>query len=164
MSEYRHFVAYIYEYRDGKKKNNAGYVKADSRNGECRFQIHMQLSKTGNEGVKAYGFVRIREWILGIYLGEGQMKNGNCQLRIRTGTEQIGGSGYGLAELKGIWLKGEDGDYISVWDEEPVSTERFVLEVPESERPERETMEEDTSGEEKVEIEETVQEVPMPEV
>lgn len=27
MSEYRHFIAYMYEYEDGKKTKNAGFVK-----------------------------------------------------------------------------------------------------------------------------------------
>lgn len=154
MSEYRHFFAYIYEYRNEKKENNAGYVKVDSRNGDCRMQIRMQFPDLRTGKVKIYGFVRIREWILGISIGEGQMKNGSCQFRIGTRTEQIGGSGYGLAELKGIWLKGEDRDYISVWDEEPVSAERFVLEVPAEEEPVQEVPTE----------EESVQKIPAAEV
>ena len=42
MSEYRHFIAYMYEYEDGKKTKNAGFVKVNMRNGICRMQLKIR--------------------------------------------------------------------------------------------------------------------------
>ena len=38
---------------------------------------------------------------------------------------------YGFASLAGIWIQSEDGRrYVTVWDDEPVFTDRFVLALP----------------------------------
>lgn len=160
MSEYRRFVAYIYAYRDGKKLKNTGYIKVDARNGVCRMQVYVQLLEMKNQKLTLYGFVRAKEWLLGIPLGEGQAKNGTCQMRISTGTEQLGNSEYGLSENSGIWLKGEAGEnYISVWDEEPIETDRFTLQLPEEEpmTPEMETEEQSVTAEQ-IDIQEQISE------
>ena len=52
MSEYRHFIAYIYEYQNGDKKKNAGFVKVNIRNGICRIQMKIQTDSCGNCGIE----------------------------------------------------------------------------------------------------------------
>ena len=43
MAEYQRFVAYFYEYINGKKAGNAGFVRVDRRNG--RYRLHLQLRR-----------------------------------------------------------------------------------------------------------------------
>ena len=42
MADYHRFVAYIYEYVNGKKMQNTGFAKIELRNAICRIQIHIQ--------------------------------------------------------------------------------------------------------------------------
>ena len=42
LAVYRRFVAYVYEYPDGKKGNGKGFIKVEARDGVCR--MHFRLS------------------------------------------------------------------------------------------------------------------------
>ena len=39
MSDYSRFVSYMYLYENGLKTMNAGFVKVESRNGQCQLCI-----------------------------------------------------------------------------------------------------------------------------
>ena len=41
MAEYRRFISYMYLYENGRKTINSGFVRVESRNGQCRLSIHM---------------------------------------------------------------------------------------------------------------------------
>ena len=42
MSDYRRFVSYLYEYRNGQKNQNCGFLKAELRNDLFRLEMHVQ--------------------------------------------------------------------------------------------------------------------------
>lgn len=131
MSEYRRFVAYIYQYQDGKKQKNTGYIKADVRNNIWRMQIQMQTGRMESHNVRVYGFVRMAEWIFAIPLGSGESRNGSLNVQLSMEPEKLSGTDYGLKDLQGVWLKDEEnGDYISIWDDEGIEFDKFTLELP----------------------------------
>ena len=69
MSEYRRFIAYFYEYIDGKKQKNAGFAKVELRNGMWRILFRLNTETEPLRPVRAYGFVREQGWQLGLYMG-----------------------------------------------------------------------------------------------
>ena len=40
---YRRFIAYVYEYRKGKKEDNCGFMKVEVRNHMCTIEPHLQV-------------------------------------------------------------------------------------------------------------------------
>ena len=38
LAGYQRFVAYVYEYRKGKKDGSSGYVRVEARGQECRIR------------------------------------------------------------------------------------------------------------------------------
>ncbi len=125
MSEYRRFVSYIYEYRRGEKERNCGYVKGDIRNGACRLLIHLHASGSGT--LRVYGFLRENGGIRGILLGNAEGKNQVYDFSFAGPAASFADTRYSLDDIRGIWLKGaEEENYITVWDDEPVSVERFT--------------------------------------
>ena len=42
---YRRFIAYVYEYRKGKKEDNCGFVKVEVRNHMCTIEETWQQEK-----------------------------------------------------------------------------------------------------------------------
>ena len=53
------FIAYVYEYRKGKKENNCGFMKVEVRNHMCTIEPHLQVENlAAGEVCKVYGFVR----------------------------------------------------------------------------------------------------------
>ena len=64
MPEYRRFIAYFYEYIDGKKQKNAGFAKVELRNGMWRILFRLNTETEPLRPVQAYGFVREQGWQL----------------------------------------------------------------------------------------------------
>ena len=131
MPEYRRFIAYFYEYIDGKKQKNAGFAKVELRNGMWRILFRLNTETEPLRPVRAYGFVREQGWQLGLYMGS--MRPGVVRMEewaYRADIPVWQGK-YGFASLAGIWIQSEDGRrYVTVWDDEPVFTDRFVLALP----------------------------------
>lgn len=167
MSEYRRFISYIYRYERGRKENNCGFVKAEIRGSICRLQMHLERSERTNNSLSVYGFVREGEYLLGLFLGNAAGKGTACDFQISTSAQRFADTGYDALQIRGIWLRGEDGEnYITVWDDEAVNVERFVTELPKQEQaavqpnPEKEhRQEEETQGEEMQEEEIKKQEI-----
>ena len=131
MSEYRRFVAYIYEYTNGKKNKNTGFAKVESRNGICRMQVHLQKVPQEKEALNIYGFVREGGWLLGISLGKICIQGACGDARIQTPSQNIGGSAYALRQIAGIWIEGSQGQkYLTVFDDEGIDTGRLVTSLP----------------------------------
>lgn len=128
MSDYRRFVSYIYAYKNGKKERNVGFAKVEVRAG--RLKIYIQLDGIRNDmgGLDVYGFIRKQEKLYGIFLGE--MEKGMQPIfRTEGNPGDIRESGYSLNEVSGLWMKGNRGEnYITIWDDEPVSTMELEVE------------------------------------
>ena len=43
MAGYQRFVAYVYEYRKGKKDGSSGYVRVEARDRKCRVEVHLEV-------------------------------------------------------------------------------------------------------------------------
>ena len=53
-------------------------------------------------------------------------------LKVETDTEDLMESGYALDQLSGLWIKGGPGEnYITIWDEEPVTRMELEIEIQE---------------------------------
>lgn len=131
MPEYRRFIAYFYEYIDGKKANNVGFAKVELRSGMWRILFHLTAVHSPEPPVQVYGFVREKGYLLGLLMGT--MRSGNQmheEWAYRAGNP-IWKHQYGFSDLAGIWIQCGDGRrYVTVWDDDPIEINRFVLELP----------------------------------
>ncbi|MCC8066218.1 MAG: hypothetical protein LIO94_03835, partial [Clostridiales bacterium] len=129
MPEYKRFVAYFYEYIDGKKQKNAGFAKVELRNGMWRVLFRLTVPVLPEAPARVYGFVRdrgrLREFLLGT-------KNNGCR-----GPEEwawraqtpVGMEKYYFDQLAGMRIQsGEGRMFLTVWDDEEVNPEQFAME------------------------------------
>ena len=129
MAEYRRFLSYVYSYPNGKKEQNTGFVKIEARGRDCRMQFGLQKLPQEETALDVYGFVRQGGILQGIFLGRIPAEQGSAEGVIAAERQQMGGSSIRLEELSGLWLKGEGpADYITVWDDFGVETQKLVLE------------------------------------
>lgn len=138
MPEYRRFIAYFYEYIDGKKSNNVGFAKVELRSGMWRILFRLTAVHSPEPPVQVYGFVRERGYLLGLLMGT--MRSGNQMLEewAYHAGNPIWKRTYGFSDLAGIWIQCGDGRrYVTVWDDDPIEINRFVLELPEKEEVEK---------------------------
>ena len=137
MAAYRRFISYIYAYRNGKKEKNTGFAKAEARGRSLKISIQMETAGNREGSLDAYGFLRKGEKFSGIFLGEMKKSSGTQArlqyfLKVETDTEDLMESGYALDQLSGLWIKGGPGEnYITVWDEEPVTRMELEIEIQE---------------------------------
>lgn len=129
VAEYRRFLSYVYSYPNGKKEQNTGFVKIEARGRDCRMQFGLQKLPQEETALDVYGFVRQGGILQGIFLGRIPAEQGSAEGVIAAERQQMGGSSIRLEELSGLWLKGEGpADYITVWDDFGVETQKLVLE------------------------------------
>lgn len=132
MPEYRRFIAYFYEYIDGRKGNNAGFAKVELRSGMWRILFRLNSARSPEPPVQVYGFVREQEYLLGLLMGT--MRPGTQMIEewAYHAGNPIWKQKYVFSDLAGIWIQCGDGcRYVTVWDDEPIEMNRFVLELPE---------------------------------
>ncbi|MEI3266075.1 MAG: DUF6128 domain-containing protein [Frisingicoccus sp.] len=134
MSDYSRFVSYMYLYENGLKTMNAGFVKVESRNGQCRIGLSLKNVYTGLERCQVYMFIRFGQDLRGIYIGDVRIKNHGSDWNFRTDTMNIAGSGYRLDQMSGMIIRGEgDKFYGTRWDHGDLDIHRFVTQWDDSE-------------------------------
>lgn len=148
MSGYRHFIAYIYEYEEGKKTRNAGFVKVNMRNDICQMQMKIQTGKREAEEYTVYGFLHKEPWVYAVPVGAMVSRSGLYEGRIAVREDALQERGASFGLLSGLWIQkkeeNEEGHfYLTVWDERSVDWKRFVTSLP-KEKEESETKEGET--------------------
>ena len=124
---YRRFIAYVYEYRKGKKEDNCGFVKVEVRNHMCTIEPHLQVGNlAAGEVCKVYGFVRKEGLMNGILLGSCKTEANRIECLVETDGMDMGGSGIPLEKMGGMILLTESGGFFGTeWDDQPIRPENF---------------------------------------
>ncbi len=162
MGEYRRFVAYVYEYRKGKKEENCGFVKVESWGERCTMELHLQCPGilAGTE-CKSYAFVRAEKKMRGILLDSCKTEANGVRHIMETSSRDIGGQRVALEELGGMVFLTELGAFFGTeWDDIEIIPDLFE-EFSEEDSPEEE-QEEPPTEEENVTATEVQQERHMP--
>jgi len=162
LGEYRRFVAYVYEYRKGKKEENCGFVKVESWGERCTMELHLQCPGilAGTE-CKSYAFVRAEKKMRGILLDSCKTEANGVRHIMETSSRDIGGQRVALEELGGMVFLTELGAFFGTeWDDIEIIPDLFE-EFSEEDSPEEE-QEEPPTEEENVTATEVQQERHMP--
>ncbi len=112
MNQYQRMVSYLYEYKQGVKGVNVGYVRIEQRGGKCRISLQMRSRNLGQLPDVAV-FRQGKEGIQFLTLCPLTERNGDYRCRIETEAEDLLGSGIALSEVDGIILYQEDTYYVA---------------------------------------------------
>lgn len=125
MSEYQRFVSYLYEYKNNRKTQNRGFLKAEFRNGVFKMEIHIKdVALSPGIPVDVYGYQRAHGALLGVHLGSTQSGNGSVNCRIESSSTYF-------SSLKGIVLLcNHVFSYASAWDDLPIEPDKFSTSRP----------------------------------
>lgn len=124
MSNYKRLVSYMYNYESGIKRNNVGYARVESKNGQCKITIRITAPSIKDENLQVYIFKRNGYSMEGVLLGELPIKKGVGQFRTLTDSNNIMNSTYSLDEVGGLILyQSEKKYYASEWDDKPITRE-----------------------------------------
>ena len=127
MTEYRRFVAYVYEYLKGKKGSNCGFIRVEAWGKVCRMEIHLRCPGllAGTE-CSVYGFVRKKGLLDGSRIGNCRTEEGKMDCLLETETMAVGHGKIPLGEMNGMVLILESGGFFGTeWDDQPIRPEDF---------------------------------------
>lgn len=136
----RQFTSYLYEYDQGRRVRNVGFVRVQPEEQSCIVHIHGKgLRMQGEKNLDIYLFYEEDGKCIGIW--QGTVKNVNPAINYRlTYTLQDDGMDLHYGQICGIILKSDNGrTYSAVWDDHMADVEAMKLWVKEFEypRPER---------------------------
>ena len=134
MSEYKRFVSYVYEYRNGEKKHSCGFCRAEVRGGQCKLELHMKFSPFPyTPALQVYTFAAGKERPVGIPLGEAAYTRGTVYGLFHLPARGIGGR-YDFQQLGGLIVQSDTGGlYATSWTDLPFNPENFLMQEEPSE-------------------------------
>lgn len=130
MADYHRFVAYIYEYVNGKKMQNTGFAKIELRNAICRIQIHIQNIRMLDGKTEVFGIVRqpkeSRKYPIILLIGEGQTQGSGFDRRFTVPEEPFVEEACRFEQVCGIYIRSQSGrNWMTVFDDEPIAIENL---------------------------------------
>ncbi len=124
MPDYRRLVSYIYNYEDGKKRNNVGYARIEARNGLCKCTLHITAPSLNDKQLKVYFFRRDNGGLDGIQIGTMSIRSGAGDLKVQTNSDRIMNSPYSIEHMGGMVLYLSDSKFFATeWDDQPINME-----------------------------------------
>lgn len=128
MADYKRFVSYIYNYEFNTKKNNVGYVRVESKNGQCKITVHIKVLTMNEHRIPIYFFHRNKETYECIWIGTMVPRNGVGEFQALTETANIMKTGYSLDDMGGMILYASEEKFFGTeWDDIPICLHEFQV-------------------------------------
>ena len=153
---YQRFVSYIYEYSGGKKDENRGFVRVETKNGICQMGFWLKIGDLPEKSrIQVFGLIREKARLLGVSAGELLSCPGGVRGQVNFPERQIGSSPYRMDQLGGLLLCTAGGRrFATQWDDEPLRLEWFEEWQQKQEAEEEQRMPEEADREKTEEKEE----------
>ncbi len=129
MAEYKRWMAYLYNYENGFKKNCVGTARIERRGNEAKTTVSVQVPSLSNESLKNFYYIRTPEGVRGINAGEYTTNGSSGNWQISMNADDMGGSGLELERMDGYLICRDSMKYFaSAWDDKPLlPTEVYEL-------------------------------------
>ncbi|HHV09308.1 MAG TPA: hypothetical protein GXX75_03385 [Clostridiales bacterium] len=121
MADYKRMISYMYQYENGVKRRNVGYARIESKNGQLKITLHMQLLGQLDSIFPTYLIQRDKHNMELIYLGDSVLKGQMLDSKLTADAENIMNSGYRLSDTGGLLLfLNENVFFGTEWDDTPI--------------------------------------------
>ena len=127
MAGYRRFIAYVYDYENGKKGSNCGFIKVEVKDQQCSVEVHLHCKGLPEDiGCKVYGFTRKDGLINGILLDNCETEKEVVECLITTDAMNMNSSGVSIGKMGGMIIVTDTGGFFGTeWDDQPIRPENF---------------------------------------
>lgn len=125
MGRYERMICYLYEYQDGHKGSNVGYVKLEKRGEKCRVLIQMRRADLATLPQAAL-FQQEKTGVLLIPIGVMRDNNGSMKGQYEGNVDDLAGTGLSLDDVHGVLVYVEEGHYFaSTWNLEQIDARQL---------------------------------------
>lgn len=127
--KYQRFVAYVYEYRKGKKENNCGFLRVEARDENVTVEVHMKcLGLPAEEICSIYGFKRVSEMMEGHLLGTAYSGKEKLDCMIESTNSGKTSWEKEFSDFGGIVILTEHGAFFGTeWDDQMIRPDKFKV-------------------------------------
>ena len=127
----KRFIRYLYEYEQGRRLRNVGFVKVEQGDEDCVIHIHGKgLHMKGEKRLQLYLFYEEGDGCVGIW--QGTVDNVNPAINYQLYyTKEDTGVPENFRRINGVILENESGHkYAVVWDDMPVNVNNMRVWSP----------------------------------
>ena len=131
----KRFIRYLYEYEQGRRLRNVGFVKVEQGDEDCVIHIHGKgLHMKGEKRLQLYLFYEEGDGCVGIW--QGTVDNVNPAINYQLYyTKEDTGVPENFRRINGVILENESGHkYAVVWDDMPVNVNNMKVWSPQEVR------------------------------
>jgi len=122
MAGMQRFVTYIYAYEDGRKMNNTGYAKLETRGERGQVEIHFVNGGIYRGKGKVAFLCAGKGKLIYVPIGEFVIENGTGNGLISFRTDSLAEPDLSFSKLDGIYIvDSEGGRYLSFWRDTDVT-------------------------------------------
>ncbi len=145
----KRFIRYLYEYEQGRRMRNVGFVKVEQGEDECMVHIHGKgLRMSGEKILQIYLLFEDGGTCYGIWQGEADNVNPAVNECISYTPEETG-KPENYEKIGGVALENQDGRrYAALWDEIPMDVSGMKIWGADEEADEKESGEEEADEQE----------------
>ena len=135
-------IRYLYEYEDGKRVRNVGFIKAEKQMGQCTIHIHGKSLDFGQEKKLEVLVFYVRDGkCKGIPQGVMEDAAPVINYILKFDSEDVGGSEL-FEKIAGIILQNVSGKmYAAMWEEEDADIGQLSVTAEEVQEPQKESEE-----------------------
>lgn len=129
MSDYQRYIYYVYNYENGHKKNNVGFIRMEKTNGKCRITMRIRVPSMNEKSLQACFFVRERGEIYFLPFATMKIHDMVGENRIVLEKGNILDSEYNIDDIEGVVIYESIEKYFgSEWKaDEPICFREFKL-------------------------------------
>lgn len=127
--KYQRFMAYVYEYRKGKKENNCGFLKVEARDENVTIEVHMKCPGLPTEEIcSIYGFKRASDVMEGYLLGTAYSGKEKLDCMIESANSEKTSWEKDFSDFGGIVILTEHGAFFGTeWDDQMIRPDKFKV-------------------------------------
>jgi len=124
----KRYIRYLYEYENGRRIRNVGFVKVEESDESCVIHIHGKgLRLKSQTDMDVYAFYKDGNTCMGVWQGEIKNVNPTINYRLEFKPEDVGGTRRYNA-IEGIILTNFSRPrYASVWNDIPADIENMMI-------------------------------------
>ena len=120
MNQYRRIVSYLYQYLNGDKGQNIGYVRLEQKGRQCRVAVQMRAFETSFMP-EVWLFKQEQTGISYLSIGKLSAYSGNMQIKVATNTDDVCSSGHPASDFDGAVIYINDKEYYATtWSKESI--------------------------------------------
>lgn len=125
--KYQRFISYLYQYKDGEKVQNTGYVKVEQKGSMIRISLRSKLMEKHEPVYYVYLITKETEnGNHGILLDKLAPSQGMLTYQYITRQERGFGANLSIDDFVGVLIRGQQAVYMTLWQDVEVWPEQII--------------------------------------